>query len=195
MNPRNRLLVRAVLVLAVLWGVVFAVVKLTGSMQPTAEKVLAYREANPLPEIEDPGERREVIGEMADMLNGLEADEVARLAERAEGDPRRAFFREMTPEEQRFFFEKRVGRAFEQMMESFNRMEREERKALVERALSRMREDREETGLARMEERDPELAERMAEAGLEAYYSDASVETKIDLAPLLEEMQRTMSRF
>jgi hypothetical protein len=41
---------------------------------------------------------------------------------------------------------------------------------------------------------DPELAEKMADAGLKAYYSDASVETKIDLAPLLEEMQRTMGR-
>ena len=36
--------------------------------------------------------------------------------------------------------------------------------------------------------------EKMAEAGFKAYYSEASAETKIDLAPLMEEMQRTMGR-
>ena len=32
-------------------------------------------------------------------------------------------------------------------------------------------------------------------AGLKAYYEDASVETKIDLAPLMEEMQRSMGKW
>ena len=42
-------------------------------------------------------------------------------------------------EEQRFFMEKRIGKAFEQMMQAFNEMDREERKRIVERTLRDMR--------------------------------------------------------
>ena len=76
--------------------------------------------------------------------------------------------------------------------ERLNAMDREERRRIVERSLRQMKQDRDNPD--RLEERDPELAERIAEAGLQAYYSEATVETKIDLAPLLEEMQATMSR-
>jgi len=55
-----------------------------------------------------------------------------------------------------------------------------------------MRENREERG--DLEERDPEIVEKIAEAGFKAYYTEASAETKIDLAPLMEEMQGAMGR-
>ncbi len=190
---RNQILIRGILGLLVVWGLVFGIVKLAGSMKPTSEKVVAYMEGNPLSEIDDSEERREVIGNVADMMNQLEASEVGILRDREEVDPRRNLFREMTQEEQRFFFEKRVGRAFEQMMQSFNEMDRDERKRMVERTLKQMQDSNEEMGGRDFENEDPEMVEKMAEAGLEAYYSDASVETKIDLAPLMEEMQRTMS--
>jgi DNA invertase Pin-like site-specific DNA recombinase len=113
------------------------------------------------------------------------------LEERAGEDPRRNLLGEMSTEEQLFFLERRVGRAFQQMMQSFNEMEREERKRIVERSLKRMKEER--GGPARLEEADPEIAEKITEAGLKAYYEEANAETKLDLAPLLEEMQRSMS--
>ena len=53
--------------------------------------------------------------------------------------------------------------------------------------------EEERGGPGRLEEADPGVAEKITEAGLKAYYEDASAETKIDLAPLLEEMQRSMA--
>lgn len=194
MSIRNRLLIKGVAALLILWAVVFAVVKVAGSMKPTAAKLEAFTEANPLSEIEDPAERKEIIGGIVDMLNEMDPAEAALLAERDESDPRRNLMRELTPDEQLYFLERRVGRAFQQMMLSFNEMERDERQGIVERTLKRMKEN---SGDGRREGpigEDPELAEKIADAGLKAYYSDASVETKIDLAPLLEEMQRTMGR-
>lgn len=192
MSPRNRILIRGLAGLAVVWLLVFGIARVAGSRKPTLEKLEAYSRDNPLSEIEDAGERKEVIGKIADMLNAMDAEEIGRLAEREGEDPRRGFFEGMSPEEQLFFLERRVGRAFEQMMQSFNAMDREERRRIVERSLRQMKQDRDNPD--RLEERDPELAERIAEAGLQAYYSEATVETKIDLAPLLEEMQATMSR-
>ncbi len=192
---RNRLLLRGLVFLVALWVVVFTVIRVAGSMKPSAEKVDRYFDDFSLAGIANPDERLQKIGEAAELLNQLEASELTKLTEDMEQDPRRKLFEELTPEEQLYFFQKRVGRAFEQMMQSFNEMEREDRQRIVERTLSRMQSDegRRPRG-QRLEEQDPELAEKMAEAGFKAYYSEASAETKIDLAPLMEEMQRTMSR-
>ncbi|MCG8601619.1 MAG: hypothetical protein MI807_15865 [Verrucomicrobiales bacterium] len=191
MNARNLILVRGVIALVVVWGVVLVISRVAGSIKPTAEKVEAFQKENPLSDIEDPEKRKEHIAKVADMLNLMEASEVAKLNEREEGDPRRRLLEGMSGEEQLFFLERRVGRAFEQMMQSFNEMDREERKKIVERSLRRIRENRGEQERS-IEEEDPEIVEKIAEAGFKAYYSEASAETKIDLAPLMEEMQSVM---
>ena len=191
MNHRNRLLRKGIVALFLLWGIAYGVVRWAGSVRVTPEKVAAFVEGNPLAEVEDPEERKRIIGTLATMLNELEASEVRVLEQSAERDPRRDFFTQLSPDEQFYSLEKRVGRAFQQMMQSFNEMEREERKKIVERSLKRMEEER--GGPGRLEEADPGVAEKITEAGLKAYYEDASAETKIDLAPLLEEMQRSMA--
>ena len=193
LTSRNALLLKAGTVLVVVWGLVWTGLKIARSMTPTPEKIASYVDENPLSEIDDPDERREVIGRLADMLNQLPAEEIGRLAEEGEReeDPRRMFFEEMTEEEQRFFMEKRIGKAFDQMMQAFNEMDREERKRIVERTLRDMRREGGERrdGLERMEETDPEMADRIINEGLRAYYQEANAETKLDLAPVLEQMQ------
>lgn len=191
MSYRNRLLFKGIAALLLVWGVAYGLMRWAGAAKPTPEKVVAFVEANPLAEITDPENRKRVIAELADLLNGLEPGEMRELEERAGEDPRRNILGEMSTEEQLFFLERRVGRAFQQMMQSFNEMEREERKRIVERSLKRMKEER--GGPARLEEADPEIAEKITQAGLKAYYEEANAETKLDLAPLLEEMQRSMS--
>ena len=192
-SSRNSLLVKAGSALLVVWVLVWAGLKIARSMTPSPEKIAAYVDSHPLSEIEDPEERREVIGKVADMLNQLPPEDVGRLAENGERDedPRRLFFEEMTEEEQRFFMEKRIGKAFNQMMQAFNEMDRDERKRIVERTLREMRREGGERrdGLERMEETDPEMADRIINEGLRAYYQEANAETKLDLAPVLEQMQ------
>jgi hypothetical protein len=191
MSPRNLLLVKGLVALLLVWGGAWGLMRWAGAARPTPEKVKAFVAENDLSTMDDPEERKRVIGELATMLNGLEPSEVRELEENSERDPRRDFFRELSPEEQLFFLERRVGRAFQQMMQSFNEMEREERRKIVDRSLKRMQEER--GGPGRLEEADPEIADKITQAGLKAYYEDANAETKLDLAPLLEEMQRSMS--
>lgn len=191
MNRQTRMLFKGLAAIALVWALAWGLMRWAGAARATPEKVVAFVEANPLSAIEDPDERLRVIGQLADMLNALDPADLRELEERAVADPRREAFEGMTPEEQLFFLERRVGRAFQQMMQSFNDMDREERKRIVDRSLKQMREDRGRP--ARLEETDPEIAERITEAGLKAYYEDANAETKLDLAPLLEEMQRSMT--
>ena len=191
MNPRNQLLIKGLVALAIVWALAYGIVSWAGAIRPTPEKVKAFVDANPIEALEDPEERKRVIGTLATMLNELEPSEVRLFEGDGENDPRRDFFKHLTPDEQFYFLEKRVGRAFQQMMQSFNDMERGERKQIVERSLKRMQEQN--GGPGRIEEADPAVAEKITEAGLKSYYEDASAETKIDLAPLLEEIQRSMT--
>jgi len=192
------LLVRGIVALVAVWAIVWGVLQVTGAMKPSPEKVEAYIDKNSLEEIEDPEERKRVIAKMAKMLNQLEGSDLREMfdrdgeaAEEREGPP--DFVRAMTPEEQRYFMEMRLGKAFEQMMVAFNEMEREDRKKIVDRTLRQMSKDSEQAeGMNRLEDEDPEMAEKMINEGLKAYYQDASAETKIDLAPVLEQMQKNL---
>lgn len=194
MNPRNWLLVKGSLIILVLWLVVGGVIKVAGSMKPTPERIRKYAEQNNLAEIDDPEARKKVIADIAEMMNEMDSKDF-REWEEQEGDRelRREFMGSMSAEEQWYFMDKRMGRAFSQMMEVFNDMERNERKKMVADALKEIRR-RNESGdslgnRVDMEEVDPEIIDKVAEAGLEAYFKDASAETKIDLAPLMEEVQ------
>jgi len=182
-------------VLALVWGLVWGVMTVTGVFRETPEKVVAYIESHPLSEEEDTDKRLKIIGTLADKLNSLDHIQINDFR----GDPERNrergedFFGNMTPEEQHFFMEKRIGKAFNQMMNAFNDMERSERKQLVERTLKRMKDDEgERVQLERLEEADPEATEKIVNEGLRAYYQEASAETKLDLAPLMEQMQRNL---
>jgi hypothetical protein len=179
--------------LVVIWGLAWGVMKVAGVFRETPETVVAYMEGHPLEDETDPDKRRKIIGTLADKLNSLDHVQINQFQADPDRDQRRDFFKGMSPEEQHFFMEKRIGKAFNQMMNAFNDMERDERKQLVERTLKRMREEEgEREGLRRLEQSDPEATEKIVNEGLRAYYQDASAETKLDLAPLMEQMQRNL---
>ena len=184
--------------IVVLWLVVGGIIKVAGSMKPSPDKIRKFAENNNLSSIEDPERRKLVIGKVAEMMNKMEAGDLQSVeGNDADRELARQFRESMTPDEFYFFMEKRMGRAFSQMMEVFNDMERDERKTMVADALKRIRRQQEKgersSNNQDMEEADPEFVEKVAEAGLEAYFRDASAETKMDLAPLMEEVQKMMN--
>jgi len=196
----NGVFIKAAIVLLVLWSAVWGVSKIAGGMKPTPEKTIAFLEKNDLAEIEDPEQRKQVLGELADMLNGMDGAQVQDFQKQVFGDPeaeniedrRNQFFDNLSPDEQWYFMERRIGRAFDQMMTAFNDMDRDERKKVVDQTLRRMRNDQSEDrqALERLEGRDREMFEKISNEGFRAYYEEASAETKMDLAPVLEEMQK-----
>jgi len=196
----NGVIIKAVVALLILWAAVWGVSKFVGGMKPTPEKTIAFLEKNDLSGIEDPDQRKEVLGELADMLNGMEAAEVQEFQKEVFGDPeaedsegrRNQFFENLSSEEQWYFMERRIGRAFDQMMTAFNDMDRDERKKVVDQTLKRMRNDRSEDrqAIERLEGQDREMFEKISNEGFRSYYEEANAETKMDLAPVLEEMQK-----
>jgi hypothetical protein len=190
LNPRQRLIFWAVASLAVIWMAVFAGYKLAGRAEVTPEKVRAYAGSIDLDHL-SAADRAAAIRQMAAMLNALTLDE--RRSLRLE---RLAWFEKMTEEEKGEFLEATLPTGFKQMLNAFEDMPPDKRKHVVDQAVQRMKEARAIDGESPPDTNSvvlsPELQNKVTTIGLKSFYSQSSAQTKADLAPLLEEMQRSM---
>jgi hypothetical protein len=102
------------------------------------------------------------------------------------------FFKALTPAEQTRFLDLTLPAGFKQMMEAFNKMEPAKRKEFVNKALDEMKKHEGEQPPPDAPDKLDANAEKMINQGLKSFYSEASAETKMDLSPLLEQMQRNL---
>jgi DNA-directed RNA polymerase specialized sigma24 family protein len=184
--------IKAALLLAVVWIVAGGLIWWARANKVTPEALMAYVESHPI-EGKSPGERGKTVESVAKKLNHLTYEErrEVRLSRRLD-----RFFKTLNPDEQSRFLDLTLPEGFRQMMEALNKMEPEKRKAFVERTLEQLRKD---------EGMDPEEArerfekdgniQKIIDQGLKSFYSDASAETKMDLAPVIEQMQRNLESF
>jgi hypothetical protein len=72
-------------------------------------------------------------------------------------------------------------------MESFNKMDPVKRKQIVNDALERMKDNPGPGGAP--SGKDAVIAQHVIDQGLKSFYRDANADVKLDLAPLVEQMQ------
>ena len=179
---------KAVLILAMIWLAVAGVMMWARHARPSPESIAKYLDAHSI-EGRTLQERRAIIDGFADRLNRLNFDErrTTRMDKRSS-----QFFKGLTPDEQAYFIERTVPAGFKQMMEALNKMTPDKRAAFVFRAINDMRKEREEGG-----EPPPKLddlnVQKIMTTGMKSFYDEASPETKMTLAPLIDEMQRNLT--
>ncbi len=196
-SRRQRVVVTAVLCVAAAWGLAWAGFRWARGTRMTADKVRAYVEATDFSSLR--GEARAAaLRELARRLNALPLEERRRF--RMSRDWER-WFQAMTEAEKGEFLEATLPTGFQQMLASFEQMPEQNRRVAVRDALKRLREAREELGEEsetsdEEAEAGPVLSEEMQQKiiqmGLKSYYSESSAQTKAELAPVLEEIQRMM---
>jgi len=180
--------IKAIVLLAAVWLVAGGIMMWARKTKPSPESVAHYIDTHSV-EGRSPTERREIIDNLATQINRLGYEE--RRETRMERRPDQ-FFKNLTSEEQAYFLDRTLPEGFKQMMIAFNQMTPEKRFKLVQRTLEDLRRDREQygdqppPGLG-----DPNVQKIVAE-GLKSFYSDASAETKMDFAPIVEELQKNM---
>ncbi len=184
----RQLWIKAAAALAAIWLVAGSVIMWARSVKTSPQSVAQYMDANPL-DGRPPEVRKKVIDDVTEQLSRLDFDE--RKATRMEKRPEQ-FFKNLTPDEQAYFVDRTVPAGFKQMMEAINRMTPEKRMKFVYKAVEDLRREREEGGEAPPNLNDPNVQKIMA-AGLKSFYSEASPEVKLQLAPLLEEMQQNLT--
>lgn len=195
MNPRHKPLATAAGVLVAVWVVAMTGFVIAKNAKVTGEKVRAYLADTDLTKLQG-AERAKALKRLADYMNQLPADE--RRTTRMDREWEK-WFKAMTDQEKGDLIEATMPSGVTQMLTAFEQLPPEKRKKAVEDSLRRMREARNDPrNAAQWQGRDappplsPELQQRAAAAGLGAFYSQSSAQTKAELAPLLEEIQRSM---
>jgi hypothetical protein len=197
MNARQRPLLFGAAALVAVWLLAIGGYALADHWKMTAEKLrafLAQRDLNALS-----GEARaKALQDLEDKINALSPEERrnARL-----GKLWSKWFEEMTEAEKSAFLEATLPTGFKQMLTSFEQLAPEKRKQAIDGAIKNLKDARdsspEEYQKANASRTNgpvlsEDLQKQVAVIGLKSVYSDSSAETKAELAPLLEEVQKNM---
>jgi hypothetical protein len=183
--------------LATIWVLAICGYMISGSLRVTGEKVRAYVESVDLSKL-SATDRAAALNRLAEMLNKLSFEErqQMRLGRTAE-----QWFRQMTEEERGEFIEATMPTGFKQMITAFEQQPEDKRKRAIDEALKRLRETNAQVqggqnpGSANVTNQpplSPELEAKVRTIGLKSFYSQSSAQTKAELAPVLEELQRVM---
>jgi hypothetical protein len=198
MNARYRPVIFAVAALMAVWLAALAGYALSDHFKMTVDKLFAYVQSTDLSKLS--GEARaKALRDLADKINALSPE-----------DRRQArvdkiwsqWFQEMTEEEKGRFMDATLPSGFHQMLASFEQQPPEKRQKAIDDAIKQLRQARENptqksshpdsnatNGPPVLSE---DLQKKVTTIGLNSVYSSSSAETKAELAPLLEEIQKNM---
>jgi len=195
MSPRWRPVLFAGIALVAIWIVAVVGYTIGKNAKATPEKVKAYVESIDFSKL-SAAERAKAIRELAGMLNKLSLEDRRRARlERLTWN----WFNEMTEEEKGTFLEATMPTGFKQMLTSFEQLPEEKRKKTVDDALRRLKEAQvQDPAMANNNGTNgppvlsKDLEAKVRSIGLQTFYSQSSAQTKAELAPVLEELQKVM---
>jgi len=195
---RKRLIIQAVLALALVWALVVGVRAVAGKQRVTAERLagaieeaaLADWSALELPLGNAEAEQREArIREIAGLVNRLDFAEREKTRDERIGE---AFFRRLSGPEKELFVDLTIEKSMETFMRALDALPADDRRRFVEEGLREIEDGRTEAEMQRVRELGDDLLTRISEEGMKAYYEDASADTKLDLEPLMRAMDEVM---
>jgi HAMP domain-containing protein len=177
--------IKVIAALAVLWVVVYATTSWVRRSRPTPENIAAFVATNSL-DGKPAAERAKLIEAVASKVNRLEYDQRRELNEQRKIE---AFWNGLNAEEKSRYLDLVLPTGFKQMMENFNKMEPGKRRRMVQKAVENLRSeagDRPPRDL-----NDPQLR-KIVDQGLKSFYSDATIDAKMDALPFLEALEQTV---
>ncbi len=198
MSQRWRPVIVMGAVICAIWIVAVVGYRIAKNSKMTAEKVKTYAESVDINKLSGAA-RAKAIKDLEAMLNSLSVEERQKARfERAA----RSWFDVMTEDEKTEFIETTMPTGFKQMITSFEQLPDDKRRRTVNDALKRLKEERDQlaAGDGGAPPGDPnsppvlspDLEAKVRSIGLKAFYSQASAQSKAELAPLLEELQKSM---
>jgi len=193
MQQRLKPILWAVACLTLVWALVLGGQMWARATRVTADKVAAYLRQTDLRSL-SPAERAKALQKLAKMLNSLSLEErrTARLNREW-----RKWFEVMTDAEKEGLLEATLPTGVKQMLGAFEEMPAEKRAKTIEDAVKRLQEARQQmAGGGGQDAAAPVLSEearqKLTSTGLKVFYTQSSAQTKAELAPVLEELQRMM---
>ena len=198
---RTRVILWSFLAVLAAWSLALAGYLLARNARMTAEKVTAFLTATDFGRLPPP-DRDATIQRLADRLNALSLEDRRRVRR---SEPWKSWLDQMTDAEKEKLITATFPSGITQMLTAFQQLSQSQRQRMVDDALGRLRSSGElavggETFLHAPGEGqgpagsglNPRLAERIREVGLQTFFSESSAQTKVEAAPLLEEIQRQL---
>jgi hypothetical protein len=192
------LVIQAVVLLLLVWGVVSGIRALVGEQRFTAEKLSDaieegafddWSEFEVLPANAESKGRHNQITKIADMVNSLDFAEREKARDERIGEN---FFRRLAQPEKERFINLTIEKSMETFMKALDALDPEQRRKFVEDGLREIEDGRTEEEMKRTREMSEDLLRRITDEGMKSYFENASADTKIDLAPLMEAMDDVM---
>ena len=198
MNARYRPVVIAMAALLGVWLAAWGGYALSDHFKMTAEKLRAFVQGTDLSKLSGAA-RAKALHELADKINALSPDERRQSrVDKLWND----WFRDMTEEEKGEFLDATLPSGFHQMLASFEQQPPEKRQRAIDDAIKQLRKERDNPSQRTNESNlndtnappvlSEELQQKVTTIGLNSVFTSSSAETKAELAPLLEEIQKTM---
>jgi hypothetical protein len=186
---QNRVWVIGLIVLIGIWILAWGAMRFARGQKMTAEKVVSYVSSHSL-KSQSEADRLKTIEEMARRVNQLSFEERQKF--RFEKEIRKAYM-EMSDAERARYLDLTLPGGMKQMMESFNKMTPAKRKQLVNRAMNDLSKMQAEGDREKFEKTmNDEGVKRIIDEGMKTYMSEASASSKLEIQPLLEQMQSMM---
>jgi len=190
-NRRYRPLLFAVLALIAVWIVALVIFHLAAKTRVTAEKMENYAASVDLNNLSGDA-RAKAINDFADMANLLSFEERQKWRR---ADLWRKWFAAMTEKEKLDFINKTLPTGMQQMLDAYGKLPDDQRKRIVDNSLKRMQQDGPNNADGGFGQNgapllSPELEQQARQLGVQQLYMNSSAETKAELQPLLEQMQR-----
>jgi hypothetical protein len=184
---KSRLLLSAAAGLVALWVVVLGAIHFLHLLVPTAASTTAWvnrQDWSPL----TPEERAKRLADLANQMNQMSFDERQKLLARRGLQP---LMTQMSEDERLSLMDQTLSRGFAQAIEAINRMKVDDRRRLVTQAVENMKrwDDQQQGPRPGMSDA---AMQKVIQTGFSSYLQNASAETKLDLAPLIEQMQINM---
>ncbi len=172
--------------LCVIWLLAAVTIHFARKAKVTPESLATYVAGHPV-QTQPAKARATILERVAAQLNALPYEDRrhARSASGVDG-----FFRSLTAEEQERFLDLTLPTGFKQMMDALNRMTPAKRQEFVAKALEQMK-SRE--GQPRPEDAQMDAnARKIMDQGFKSFYSEANADVKMDVAPLIEQLQKNL---
>ena len=194
---RPGILIPAAIALAVIWSGVAIVMSMTEDSISSPEKVYEIVREAPWKHGKkpSPAERKVYLDRLAKYYTMLDPEQRRTMRDEDASGEMMLFMADLTEQERKNYLSVIVEAQVQPLMKAWKLLSKEERQKMLGGTRSALR--RNAGGAAAMEqltEADNKVFEKLANGSIADYYKEGTDEQKLNLAPLMEELQNRMNR-